>query len=51
MVIVAPNPQDPVAVDGYDDAARGGADPAIRELVALHRLTLWPICSRFDRRL
>jgi hypothetical protein len=40
MVVVAANSQHAVAVDGHDDAAGGGANPAIRELVALHDLTV-----------
>src|SRR5260221_11791168 len=40
MVFVAAYPPDPVAVDRDDDAARGGTDPAVRELVAGHDRTL-----------
>ncbi|MDQ1508860.1 MAG: hypothetical protein QOG50_704 [Actinomycetota bacterium] len=39
---ITPHSHNPVRVDGYDDPARGGADPAIGELVALHDLTLCP---------
>ena len=40
VVVVAAHADDPVAVDGHDDAARRRADPAVRELVALHDRTL-----------
>ena len=40
MVVIAANSHDAVAVDRYHDAARRGADPAIRKLVASHELTV-----------
>ena len=36
MVVVAAHPQHLIAVDRYDNAARGGADPAVRERFARH---------------
>ena len=36
MVFVAADAHHAVPVDSHDDAARGGADPAVGELVALH---------------
>ena len=42
IVLVAAHAHDLVAVDAHDDAARRRADPAVRELVAMHARTLRP---------
>ncbi len=40
MLGVAPDAEHPVAVDGHDDAAGRGADPAVRALFLLHTPSL-----------